>query len=38
MKSLDSVLVTPNNTLREVIKVIDEAATKLALVVDNDNK
>ncbi|MBL1140601.1 MAG: NTP transferase domain-containing protein [Proteobacteria bacterium] len=38
MKSLDSVLVTPKTTLREVIRIIDAAATKLALVVDNDHR
>lgn len=32
------ILVSPSTTIQEVLKVIDKAALKLALVVDNDNR
>ncbi|MFT4898880.1 MAG: dTDP-glucose pyrophosphorylase/predicted transcriptional regulator [Flavobacteriales bacterium] len=36
--SWKNILVTPTSTIKEVLKVIDKASLKLALVVDNEHR
>jgi dTDP-glucose pyrophosphorylase/predicted transcriptional regulator len=38
MKNYKNILVTPNSTIREVLKIIDSGAMQIAIVVDEEEK
>lgn len=38
MKSIEQIILTPNSTIREALKVIDNGAMQIAIVVDENNR
>lgn len=38
MKKIKNILLTPNSSIREALKIIDSGAMKIALVIDNEEK
>lgn len=38
MKSIKEIILTPNSTIREALKVIDNGAMQIAIVVDENNR
>ena len=38
MKNYENILLNPNSTIREALKIIDSGAMKIAIVVDENKK